>query len=86
MRYTEISFPALGLVMDPARYIELGPLKVHFYGVIIACGLILGVLYACRRCKEFGMKEDDLIDGVLYVTPFAIICARAYYVIFRWAE
>ena len=86
MRYTEISFPALGLVMDPARYIELGPLKVHFYGVIIACGLILGVLYACRRCKEFGLKEDDLIDGVLYVTPFAIVCARAYYVIFRWAE
>ena len=86
MRYTEISFPALGLVMDPARYIELGPLKVHFYGAIIAFGLILGVLYACRRSKEFGLREDDIVDGVLYVTPFAILCARAYYVIFRWAE
>ena len=86
MRYTEISFPILDLVVNPARYMELGPLKVHFYGVIIACGLILGVLYACRRSKEFGLKEDDLIDGVLCVTPFAILCARAYYVIFRWAE
>ena len=86
MKYTEISVPALGLVMDPARYIELGPLKIHFYGAIIAFGLVMAVLYACRRSKEFGLKEDDLIDGVLCVTPFAIICARAYYVIVRWAE
>ena len=86
MRYTEISFPALGLVMNPGRSISIGPLTVHYYGAIIAFGLILGVLYACRRSKDFGLKEDDLIDGVLWVTPFAIICARAYYVIFRWAE
>ena len=86
MRYTEISFPALDLVMNPGRSISIGPLTVHYYGAIIAFGLILGVLYACRRSKEFGLKEDDLIDGVLWVTPFAIICARAYYVIFRWAE
>ena len=86
MRYTEISFPALDLVMNPGRSISIGPLTVHYYGAIIAFGLILGVMYACRRSKDFGLKEDDLIDGVLWVTPFAIICARAYYVIFRWAE
>ena len=86
MRYTEISFPALDLVMNPGRTISIGPLTIHYYGAIIAFGLILGVLYARRRSKEFGLKEDDLIDGVLCVTPFAILCARAYYVIFRWAE
>ena len=86
MNYTEISFPALGIALNPSRYIELGPLKIHFYGLIIAFGLILGVLYACRRSKEFGLKEDDITDGVLCVTPFAILCARAYYVIFRWAD
>ena len=86
MRYTEISFPALDLVMNPGRSISIGPLTVHYYGAIIAFGLILGVMYACRRSRAFGLKEDDLIDGVLWVTPFAILCARAYYVIFRWAE
>ena len=86
MRYTEISFPVLDLVMNPGRSISIGPLTVHYYGAIIAFGLILGVMYACRRSKDFGLKEDDLIDGVLWVTPFAILCARAYYVIFRWAE
>ena len=86
MTYTEISFPALDLVLNPGRVLELGPLKLHYYGAIIAFGLMLGVLYACRRSKEFGLKEDDIVDGVLCVTPFAILCARAYYVIFRWAE
>lgn len=82
--YTEISFPSFGITIDPPSSFDLGPLTIHFYGVIIAFGLILAVLYGCKRSKEFGIREDDLIDGVLWVTPFAIICARAYYVIFSW--
>ena len=82
--YTEISFPIFDLVIDPPRSFEIGPLKIHFYGLIIALGLVLAVLYCCRRSKSFGLREDDLLDGVLWVTPFAILCARAYYVIFQW--
>ena len=47
---------------------------------------MLAVVYACRRCSQFGIKQDDLLDGVLWVTPFAILCARAYYCIFSWAH
>lgn len=82
--YTEISFPSLGLAMNPPRSIEIGPLSIHFYGIVIALGLVLAVIYACRRSKQFGITEDDLLDGVLWVTPFAIACARAYYCIFSW--
>lgn len=84
--YSTISFPALGIEVDPPRSFCIGPLCIHLYGLIIAIGLILAVLYACKRCKEFGMKEDDLLDGVLWITPFAIICARIYYVIFSWSD
>ena len=84
--YTEISFPSLGIALDPPKYLQIGPLMIYYYGVIIACGLILAVLYACRRSHEFGIKEDDVVDGVLWVTPFAIMCARAYYVIFSWSD
>ena len=86
MRYTEISFPALDLVMNPGRSVSIGPLTVHYYGAIIALGLVLGIAYACRRSKQFGLVEDDILDGVLWVTPFAILCARAYYCIFSWAD
>ena len=84
--YSTISFPALGIEVNPLRSITLGPLTLHFYGIIIAVGLLLAVLYSCKRSKEFGLKEDDILDGVLWVTPFAIICARAYYVAFSWEE
>ena len=82
--YTEISFPAIGLTVNPSRYLEIGAFKIHFYGLLIAIGLMTAVFYFCRRSKHFGLKEDDLLDGVLCVTPFAILCARLYYVIFQW--
>ena len=82
--YTEISFPSLGLTMNPPRSIEIGSFSIYYYGILIALGMGLAVLYASRRSREFGIKEDDLLDGVLWVTPFAIICARAYYCAFTW--
>lgn len=84
MNYTTISFPSLGISLDPPRTFSLGPVTLHLYGLVIAVGLLLAVLYSLRRCKQFGLKQDDLLDGVLWVTPFAIICARAYYVAFTW--
>ena len=84
--YSTISFPSLGIQLDPPRFLELGPLTIHYYGLIIACGLLLAVYYACRRSKTFGLREDDILDGVLWVTPFAIVCARAYYCAFSWEE
>ena len=84
--YSSISFPFLGLEMNPPRVLSLGPLNIHLYGIAIGLGLILAVIYACRRSKEFGLKEDDILDGVLWITPFAIICARIYYVAFSWKD
>ena len=81
-----ITFPSLGIEINPPRGIPFDDPRVYFYGLIIAAGLMLAVLYSCRRSKEFGIKEDDLLDGVLWVTPFAIICARAYYCVFAWHE
>ena len=82
--YTEIYFPGLGLEMNPGKMLQIGSLQIHYYGIIIAFGLLLAVLYGCKRAKEFGITEDDLIDGVLWVVPFAIVCARLYYCIFEW--
>ena len=84
--YTTISFPSFGIEWDPIRSFQIGPLNIHLYGLIIALGLMAAVLYGCKRSQEFGIKEDDLIDGVLWVTPFAVLCARAYYVIFQWED
>jgi len=82
---TEITFPSLGdWSINPSRGFSIGPLEIHWYGLLIAIGMLLAVVYACRRCKSFGLTDNDLIDGVLCIVPFAVLCARAYYCIFQW--
>ena len=82
--FTEISFPGLGIEINPIRSIEIFGLSIHLYGIMIALGLMLAVIYACRRSKQFGLKAEDLTDGVLFIVPFAVLCARLYYCIFQW--
>ena len=84
--YSSISFPFLGIEVNPPRVLELGPLVIHYYGAIIALGLVLAVVYSCKRSSQFGLTEDDVLDGVLWITPFAIVCARIYYCAFSWDE
>ena len=82
--YLDISL--FGIEMNPPRTLDLFGLSIHFYGLIIACGLMLAVWYGCKRCNQFGFSVDDLTDGVLCIVPFAILCARLYYCIFDWAS
>ena len=82
--YSAISFPFLGLEIDPPRGIDLGVVDIRFYGLIIATGLMLAAWYGCKRSKEFGIKSDDVLDGILWVAPFAFLCARLYYCVFEW--
>ena len=79
-----IEFPGLGIKIDPPANFAIGPVTVNFYGLCIALGLLLAVLYACKRSKQFGIKQDDIMDGVLWIVPFAVLCARAYYCVFEW--
>ena len=84
--HSNITFPSFGINIDPSPSIQLGSLEIRWYGVLIALGLMLAVVYACRRSKQFGLKDDDILDGVLWIAPFAIVCARLYYCIFEWDQ
>ena len=58
--------------------------NIAWYGVIIAVGMVLGVMLAIYRTRKQGLKEDLIFDFILIALPVAIICARGYYVIFEW--
>ena len=79
-----IDFAGLGLKINPPAGFSIGSFEIRFYGLCIALGLILAVVYALRRREQFGISEDDLMDGVLWIAPFAIVCARLYYCAFEW--
>ena len=86
-KYTNISFPDLGIDINPGRAFQIGDVfNIHYYGVIIALGLMLAVFYGMKRSKEFGIKQDDILDGVLAIVPFAVVCARLYYCAFSWSD
>lgn len=83
--YGEITFPGLGLSFNPDRVaFYIGQKGIYWYGIIIAAGFLLAVLYAMRRSKQFGLTQDDIIDMLLWAVPLAVIGARAYYCIFSW--
>lgn len=63
-------------------YFLLFGLKITYYGLIIACGMALGVFLACKNAKKRGLSSNDILILACYVLPLAIIGARAYYVIF----
>lgn len=56
--------------------------KVYWYGIIIAIGFMLALIYAYTNYKRFNLDLDRALDVVLVTVPVAILCARAYYVIF----
>ena len=57
-------------------------LDIALYGVVVAIGMLAGVLLACKTCKHRNIKTDDIFVLALYCLPLAVIGARLYYVIF----
>lgn len=80
---TPISFPGLGIwnIDPPEGFTLFGDFEIKFYGVIIAFGLLLAVLYCMKRSGLFGLTSDNVIDVALVGVPCAVVGARLYYVI-----
>lgn len=69
--------------IDPIAF-ELGPISVHWYGIIIAAGILLGYFIAQESVKHIGFDKDILIDIIFWSAIFGFIAARIYFVIFQW--
>jgi phosphatidylglycerol---prolipoprotein diacylglyceryl transferase len=69
--------------LNPIAF-TLGPIQVHWYGIIIGSGLALALFLAIREANKRGLPKDTFADLMLWAIPIAIISARIYYVIFEW--
>ena len=83
LRESAISFPFLGLTVDPPASFTLFGREIYFYGVIIALAFGAGIWYCTRKCARAGLTEDDVYDVILWLIPAGIIGARLYFVLFR---
>ncbi len=55
--------------------LELGPLTIYWYGVIIGFGALLGLFLAIRESERRGLEKDTFVDVVMIAIPVAILCA-----------
>ena len=85
-RDSVISFPFLGLELNPPASLELFGREIYFYGILIALGFVLAMLYCAKSARRFGLKEDDVYDFMIWLLPMAILGARLYYVAFSLDE
>ena len=79
----DVQFPGLGLEFTINRVaLSIGGFNIYWYGVIIAAGMVLAMLFAFRNADDFGINSDRLIDVILVGAVMAIVCARIYYIVF----
>lgn len=80
-----INFPNLHIFLENVgKSIMIGDFAIAYYGIVIACGMIGGVLIASTIAKRSGQNPDDYYDIALYAIIFAVLGARLYFVIFNW--
>ena len=78
MRDAAISFPLLGSwSIDPSASFTLFGRTFYWYGVIIAVGFILAMLYCARHCRRCGIEPDTLYDFLIWMIPLARGCTTS---------
>jgi len=70
-------------VIDPIA-VRLGPLQVHWYGIIIATAVLVAALLGTREARRRGENPDHGWSMLLLVIVTGVVAARAYHVIHQW--
>lgn len=71
--------------MHPIAF-ELGRLTIHWYGVMVALGFLVGLWTASRRGLRAGVSAEAVLDLGPWLIAGAILGARTLYVATYWRE
>ncbi len=70
-------------MVDPIAF-QIGPLAVHWYGIIIGTGVTIAFILGLREGTRRGFNPDLFYDLIIFGVPAGIIGAHLYYVSFEW--
>lgn len=59
--------------------LEMGPLKIHAYGLALAVAFLVGSIWVTRRGTRRGYREEDLMRLFWWILISALIGSRLYY-------
>ena len=85
MREAVISFPMFGegFAINPPAYFSIGSFNIYVYGITIAIGFLLAVVYVNAFHRRLRISMDDVYDLTIFAVLTAIVGARLYYVVFN---
>jgi prolipoprotein diacylglyceryl transferase len=66
--------------------VEVGPLHLRWYGVLLALGVLLAAIIARRELRRRGIDPELTYPIALWVVPLGLIGARLYHVVTDWAR
>lgn len=76
-----INYPTI----DPVA-ISLGPLQVHWYGLMYVVGFVAAWWLGCRRASRIGLNNDDIGDLLFYCAIGVVAGGRFGYALFYGLE
>ncbi len=77
----------LAAISSPERnVIEIGPLTIFFYGILIAIGVIVAIIVARRRYVRFGGDGEFFETVAIWAVVIGFLGARAAYVVTHTAR
>ena len=77
----DITIFGIDITINPVAFTIFG-WKIYWYGITIALGFVLALVYGIKNAPRFKLNNDRIMDVILVTTPVAILCARTYYLIF----
>ena len=70
-----VQFPGLGLSFELDRVaFSIGGMNIYWYGVCIAVGMCLALVFAFRHSVEFGVDADAMVDVILIGVQWYPVC------------
>lgn len=66
--------------------LPLGPVNIQVWGLLVALGMLLGLIYTLRSAKKAKMETEHFIDIFIIVFIASIIGSRLLYVAEFWEE
>ncbi len=80
-----IIFPNLHIYLNPVyKKIDVFGFSIAYYGIVIAVGMLFATFFILREAKRRRIKEDSILDVIIYSIVIGLIGARIYYVAFSW--
>lgn len=81
----KIIFPGFNLIFNiNSIAINIGKINIYWYAIFIVSAIIITLLFCKRDDGKYNIKFQTIINISIIVIPISIVCARFYYVIFKF--